>query len=276
VKLRDRVALVTGAGSGIGRATALLFAEEGATVVVNDLTLEAAQKTVTEMPAGAPAAHAVAADVSRSDQVRAMFADVEERFGRLDVLVNNAGIGEVGDRERFAELGRRVERYVEDHMAGKQAHLDITVEMPDEQWTRMIEVNLNGVFYCMREALKLMARQGSGSIVNLSSVSGLGGQFFSPHYSAAKAGVLGLTKAVAQEVATRGIRVNAICPGLIDTPMSQSVSQMLNRLVEMRIPLGRKGDPREVAQVALFLASDASSYLTGQWISPNGGLYIAP
>jgi len=157
---------------------------------------------------------------------------------------------------------------------GIRTHLDVTQEMTDEAWHRMIAVHLNGTFFCTREALRLMSRQDQGAIINMSSVAAWGIEAV-PHYSAAKAGILGFTRAVAREVGSRKIRVNAICPGYIDTPMTQPMSDLMRKAVVARTPLGRYADPDEVAQAALFLASDDSSFFTGQWLSPNGGLLIA-
>jgi 3-oxoacyl-[acyl-carrier protein] reductase len=155
-----------------------------------------------------------------------------------------------------------------------QTHWDVTENMSDEAWHRVIGVHLHGTFYCTREALKLMSRQNSGAIVNLSSVAALMGLETVPHYSAAKGGILAFTRAVAREVASRNIRVNAICPGYIDTPMTASISELGRKMVLGRTPMGRVGEPREIAATALFLASDESSFFTGQWLSPNGGLFI--
>ena len=243
MKLEGRTALVTGAGSGIGRAVALGFAREGARVVVNDVSEEGARETVTQIEGSA---HAVVADVGRSDQVKRMFAEVEERFGGLDVLVNNAGI-EDGARD--------------------------TVGIGDEAWERMLAVHLSGSFYCTRSAIPLMARHARGSIVNISSVAALmGGGMV--HYSAAKAGVLGLTRAVAADVGPLGIRVNAICPGYIETPMTRRGRPAHAERVAGSVPLRRVGQPEDVASTALFLASDDSAYFTGQWLSPNGGMVM--
>ena len=275
MKLKDRVAVVTGGGSGIGRATALLFAEEGARVAVNDLHLAAAEKTVQEMGAAGAQACALAADVSDSGQVRAMFAAIERRYGTLDILVNNAGIA-VGPGEDLDERRRRSDARIMEMVTGQdvQTHWDVTQEMSDEAWHRVIGVHLNGTFFCTREALRLMSRQNRGAIVNLSSVAALMGLEQVPHYSAAKGGILAFTRAVAREVGSRGIRVNAICPGYIDTPMTQAISPLAKRALLSRTPLGRLAEPREVAATALFLVSDDSAFYTGQWLSPNGGLFI--
>jgi 3-oxoacyl-[acyl-carrier protein] reductase len=149
----------------------------------------------------------------------------------------------------------------------------LTPHMSDAGWTRMLEIHLNGAFFCARAAVKAMLEQGSGSIINISSIAGLAGM--GPiHYSTAKAGLLGFTRALAREVGGRGIRVNAICPGAIDTPMSANVPEPLLKVMIAATPLGRMGAPEEIAAAALFLASDESSYFTGQWLSPNGGIFI--
>jgi 3-oxoacyl-[acyl-carrier protein] reductase len=272
MRLEDRVAVVTGGGSGIGRAIALRFAQEGARVVVNDLTRDAAQKTVDEL--GASGGRAIAADVSDSAQVKAMFAEVERAYGgRLDILVNNAGIaGRGADRERIARLA---EARVAETLAGEiTSHWDITENMTDEAWHRMIGVHLNGTFFCTREALKLMSRANRGSIINMSSVAALTGLDLVPHYSAAKGGILSLTRALARELGSRNIRVNAICPGYINTPMTSGMSELMQKVILSRTPLGRWGEPEEIAATAAFLASDDASFYTGQWLSPNGGLVI--
>jgi 3-oxoacyl-[acyl-carrier protein] reductase len=232
---------------------------------------------VEALGAARSGARAIQADVADSGEVKAMFAEVEREFGSLDVLVNNAGIGTAGlstaDRDRLRE---RADTRIMEMLGGQgiQTHWDITQTMTDETWHRMIAVHLNGTFFCTREALRLMSRRDQGVIINLSSVAGLMGLENVPHYSAAKAGILGFTRAVAREVGSRKIRVNAICPGFIDTPMTQPMSDLMRKAVIGRTPLGRYAEPGEVAQTALFLASDDSSFFTGQWLSPNGGLFI--
>ena len=274
MKLRDRIALVTGGGSGLGRAISLLFAEEGAHVVVNELRLETAEQTVASMkgPAGG---RAIQADVADSPQVKAMFATIERELGTLDILVNNAGIA-FGPGDDRAEVNRKSEALIMDLLSGQggQTHLDVTQNLSDESWRRMLAVHLDGTFYCTREALRLMSRKNRGAIVNLSSVAALTGLEVVPHYSAAKGAILAFTRAVARDVASRGIRVNAICPGYIDTPMTERMSPLIRTAVIARTPLRRTGEPHEVAATALFLASDDSSFFTGQWLSPNGGLFI--
>ncbi len=274
MKLTDRVALVTGGGSGLGRAIALLFAEEGARVVVNDVRLDVAEKTVSEMkgPAGG---RAIQADVAESAQVKAMFATIERELGALDILVNNAGIA-VGPGDDRPGISRKSEARIMEMVSGQgaQTHLDVTQNLSDESWRRMLAVHLDGTFFCTREAVRLMSQRNRGAIINLSSVAALMGLEAAPHYAAAKGGILAFTRAVARDVASRGIRVNAICPGYIDTPMTEPMSPLIRAAVIARTPLGRTGDPREVAATALFLACDDSSFFTGQWLSPNGGLFI--
>lgn len=263
-QLNDRIALVTGGASGIGLAVARLFASEGASVLVNDI---------------APchwdgATRVFQADVADSGQVGAMFREIDERWNRLDVLVNCAGFAESADR--WKELNRKKEaRLRESHQGSEpQTHWDVTINMDDELWHRMIRVHLDGTFFCMRGALPLMDLQSKGSIVNVSSTAALTGLPEAPHYSAAKAGVIGLTKAVAQEVGSRGIRVNVICPGFVETAMTDPISAQVKQASLSQIPLARWAKPEEIAQTALFLASDASSYLTGQILSPNGGSFM--
>jgi 3-oxoacyl-[acyl-carrier protein] reductase len=274
MKLKDRIALVTGGGSGLGRAISLLFAEEGAHVIVNELWLETAEQTVASMkgPAGG---RAIQADVSDSAQVKAMFTTIEREVGGLDILVNNAGIA-FGPGDDRAEVNRKSEALIMELLSGQggQTHLDVTQNLSDESWRRMLAVHVDGTFYCTREALKLMSRKNRGAIVNLSSVAALTGLEVVPHYSAAKGAILAFTRAVAKDVASRGIRVNAICPGYIDTPMTERMSPLIRTAVIARTPLRRTGEPHEVAATALFLVSDDSSFFTGQWLSPNGGLFI--
>jgi 3-oxoacyl-[acyl-carrier protein] reductase len=273
VRLRDRIALVTGGGSGIGRAIARRFAEEGARVVVNDVRQDAAEQVARELSGGQGLA--IRADVSDSAQVRGMFAQVERVMGGLDVLVNNAGIATTGTGDTRT-IREKTDARIMEIVSGQgvQTHLDVTQHMTDEAWHRMIGVHLDGTFFCTREALRLMSPRNRGAIINLSSVAALTGLESVPHYSAAKGGILALTRAVAREVGSRGIRVNAICPGYIDTPMTAPMSELVRRAVLSRTPLGRWGLPEEVAATAVFLASDEASFVTGQWISPNGGLFI--
>ena len=263
-RLPNKVALVTGGASGIGKATSLLFAREGATVVVSDIDEAAAKRTVAEL-AGPGAA--IATDVSKVDQVESLFAEIENRYGRLDVVVTSAGIAE-SSPARMEAFNRMAEA-----KAAGGAHIDITREMPDADWHRVIDINLNGTFYCVRAALRPMSRQNGGSIVCISSIAGLMGGIAGAHYSASKAGVLGLVKSVGIECGSRNIRINAICPGAIDTPLAAPISPLVKQMMVMQTPLQRIGRAEEVAYTALFLASDESSFYTAQWLSPNGGFF---
>jgi 3-oxoacyl-[acyl-carrier protein] reductase len=274
-KLEGRVALVTGAGSGIGRAIAERFAVEGARVAVNDLTVERAAATARDLPGGEDAHLALGADVSDPERVREMFVQVRERYDHLDVLVNNAGIGEGAPGEVDA-VNRTAEELVAAMRSGSPptARFDFTRHVTDDSWARMVGVVLSGTFYCTREALQLMMPREQGSIVNISSAGALTGQPVFTHYSAAKAGVIGLTMAVASEAGPFGIRVNAIAPGSIATPLTATLSPAFVGALLAQAPLGRQGRPEEIASTALFLASDDSSYVTGQTLSPNGGVVM--
>lgn len=267
MKLQGKLVLVTGGGSGIGRAICGTFHREGAAVFVNDISRERAESTTTEL--GLPPDRAFPADVSRSREVAAMFG----RLPNLDILVNNAGIAEPD--ERWEELNRRAEARLEEleHTGRPETHWDVTTEMDDETWRRMMAVHLDGTFFCTREALKRMTPKGRGVIINLSSTGALAGLADARHYAAAKAGVLGFTRSVALEVAASGIRVNAIAPGFTETPMTSRISDRVRLARTASIPMGRWASPSEIAAVALFLASDDSSYLTGQCLSPNGGSF---
>ena len=271
MKLQGRIALVTGAGSGLGREIALTFAREGARVAVNDVRRETAEAVGEEIRRAGGESLAWRADVADSVEVAAMFAELVERWGRLDILVNNAGIAVMSDevKAKSAEL-------VQQTLGGQRPAESIgaTRTMTDAQWRRTLAIHLDGTFCCTREALKIMEPQRSGKIINMASIAGLLGLAIAPDYSAAKAGIIGFTKAVAREVAACGIHVNAIAPGFVDTPLLDALDETMKMMVTMQTPLGRLGTPREVAAVALHLASDESSFTIGQVISPNGGLYI--
>ncbi len=274
MKLKGKVALITGAGSGIGRAIAHRFSEEGAKVVVNDLKLAAAKKTLGELKKGRGLA--VAADVSDSAAVRRMFAKVDKELGRLDILVNNAGIA-VSNPDDYERLNELSDARIEEMMSGVGINTPwaITENLTDEDWHKMIDVHLTGTFYCAREALRRMSASGrGGTIINMSSIAGLGGLENVPHYCAAKAGILGFTRAVAREVGSQNIRVNAICPGFIDTAMTSQLNDVMKGMITAQTPLARWGTADDVAGAAVFLASEDSSFLTGQWISPNGGILM--
>ncbi|HEX6312565.1 MAG TPA: SDR family oxidoreductase [Acidimicrobiia bacterium] len=275
MRLRDRIALITGAGSGIGASTAALFAAEGATVIVNDMSRPAADATAAALPRSEAGHWAVAADVSSSTEVQAMLDDVRERHGRLDVLVNNAGISE-GAPGETARVNANATAVLANVMGGgpRDVHWDITPHITDDSWSRMLAVHLSGTFFCCRAAIPLMQAAGGGAIVNLSSAGALLGQPGVPHYAAAKAGILGLTRSLAGELGSRGIRVNALCPGTIDTPMTKDIDEAVRIMIAATAPISRLADPGEVAAAALFLACDESSFFTGQTLEPNGGIHM--
>ena len=268
-KLSGRVAVVTGGGSGIGRAIARRFAAEGARVAVADIAREGAERVAAEIRETGGGAIAVPTDVADSAQVDALFARVVKEWKTVDILSNNAGIGELSPalRSRLEEAATGM------FAGGPRRSLGVTSRMDDAEWRRMVEIHLFGTFYCTRAALRIMEEGGGGAIVNMASVAGLAGIPGSAHYGAAKAGIIGFTKSVALEVGGGNIRVNAIAPGWIDTPMTADAPPMLQQMVLMRTPLGRTGSPDDIAAVALFLVSDESSFVTGQVVSPNGGLY---
>jgi 3-oxoacyl-[acyl-carrier protein] reductase len=265
--LAGRVAVVTGGASGIGRAIARRFATEGAKVAVADRNADGASGVAAEITRAGGEAMAVMVDVADSAQVDELFSRVLAAWKTIDILSNNAGIGELSP-----ELRTRLEQAAVGLLGGQRRAFGVTSHMSDAEWRRMLEIHLFGTFYCSRAALRVMEERGRGAIVNMASVAGLQGLPGLPHYSAAKAGIIGFTKALAGEVGPGDIRVNAIAPGLIDTPMTADMEPMRRQFVIMRTPLGRSAEPEEVAAVALFLVSDESSFITGQVLSPNGGL----
>jgi len=276
MKLEGKAALVTGGGSGIGRAICLAFAREGAKVAVNDIRADAIDETVRAMGEGGARALPVVADVADSSAVRKMFASILARFGTLDILVNNAGIGEVSGQGEIERMNRIAEAQVREMMAGGpiRTRWEVTQTMDDGVFERMLRVHLFGTFYCTREALKVMESKGSGRVVNMSSVAGTSGLEGSPHYSAAKAGILGFTRSVAREVGVAGVTVNAIAPGYIETPMTEPLSPVVKQMWTMNTPLKKAGKPEDIAAAALYLASEDGRFVTGQVISPNGGWWM--
>jgi 3-oxoacyl-[acyl-carrier protein] reductase len=276
-ELDGKIAFVTGAGSGLGREIALTLARAGARVAVNDLRPGAAAAAHEELSAhgAALACGPLDGDVADPARVRGWFEVLARASGgRLDVLVNNAGHADTDP-----ETQTRMARQVEELGAGRRplTPLDTTRRMTDERWSRMLAVHLTGTFLCTREALGLMVPHHSGRIINMASIAGTTGIAGAAHYSAAKAGIIGFTKAVAREVGLQGILVNAIAPGYIDTPLLDVLGEqraVQSALIAMQTVVGRLGDPREVAETALFLAGPGASYFTGQVLSPNGGLVI--
>ena len=244
-KLQDKVAIVTGASRGIGRATALALATEGAKVVINYArNSEAAEAVVAEITQAGGEAIAISADVSQAEAVDEMVKQTKAKFGRIDILVNNAGI----------------------------TRDTLMLRMKLEDWQAVINLNLTGVFLCCKAVSKLMLKQRSGRIINISSVAGVMGNPGQANYSAAKAGVIGLTKTLAKEFASRGVTVNAVAPGFIETDMTEGLQA---EEILKAIPLNRYGKPEEIADMIRFLAADtASNYITGQVFNVDGGMVI--
>ena len=244
-KLSGKTALVTGASRGIGRAIALRLAAEGASVAVNYNGSEAkAAEVVEQIRAAGGTAFAVQANVADASSVAAMFETVLKEFGNLDILVNNAGITSDG----------------------------LLIGMKEEQFDRVVDTNLKGAYLCMQLAAKRMIRQRSGRIISISSYSGIHGNAGQANYSASKAGVIGLTKSAARELGSRGITVNAIAPGYIDTDMTSVLSDKVKEAILAEIPLKRIGTPEDIAAAAAFLAGDDASYITGQVLEVGGGM----
>jgi 3-oxoacyl-[acyl-carrier protein] reductase len=271
-RLRGKLALVTGGGSGLGEAICRRFAQEGAEVVVNDLRGEEA-KRVAEAVGGRP----LPFDVTDSAAVDAAFDQLGRTFGRLDVLVNNAGISPQHSEEEWQARADATLQQVAGIQAGGpvSTFVDSTVNLSDEQWHRMLAVHLDGTFFCTRAGLRLMNEQGSGAIVNMGSIMGTSGGAGAADYCAAKAAILGFTRSVAREVVLRGIRVNALAPGYIDTPLLDPLPEALKAMIALQTPMLRMGEPDDIAWAAVYLASDEAKFVTGQVLSPNGGWHMS-
>lgn len=243
--LTDKIALVTGASRGIGRAVAKRLAAQGAYVYVNYVGSEqAAQETVDAIVRDGGKAEAVQCNVADFKQCQDLIAEIIKKSGRLDILVNNAGITKDG----------------------------LLMKMSEEDFDQVMDINLKGTFHTIRHASRYMLKQKSGRIINLTSVSGVLGNAGQANYSASKAGVIGLTKSAARELASRGICVNAVAPGYVKTDMTRVLSDQVKEQMLAQIPLGRAASPEEIAEVVLFLASEQSAYMTGQVLHVDGGM----
>ena len=246
MKLQGKVALITGGAQGIGKAIALLFAREGAAVVVADINLEKARETCREIESLGRGTLAVGGNVADAKEAETMVQEAIKQFGRLDILVNNAGV----TRDQ------------------------ILLRMKEEDWDLVMAVNLKGAFQCTKAALRPFLKQKSGKVVNIASVTGQMGNAGQANYAASKAGLIGFTKSIAREYASRNIQVNAVAPGFIDTAMSQAIPQKDREILIRQIPLERLGTSEDVAEAVLFLASRAADYITGQVLNVNGGMHM--
>ncbi|EGS35524.1 MULTISPECIES: 3-oxoacyl-[acyl-carrier-protein] reductase [unclassified Veillonella] len=247
MNLTGKVALVTGASRGIGQATAIELAKAGADVVVNFIGNEAvAQETVEKIEALGRKAIKIKANVGDADDVQAMVDEAIATFGHIDILVNNAGITRDG----------------------------LLIRMKDSDWDEVLNINLKGVYLVTKAVAKLMVKQRAGRIINMTSVSGVTGNVGQANYAAAKAGVIGFTKTCAKELAARGITVNAVAPGFIETAMTDVLPEKIKEGIAATVPFGRMGQPEEIASVVTFLASDFASYITGQVLNVDGGMVM--
>ena len=271
-RLKNKVALITGGSRGLGASIAKHFFNEGAKIILCDIDIKKANEIANELNG-----KAYFMDVSDSKNVEDIFSNIKSEFNQLDILVNNAGINGFENRQDLLDDRMKVNNLQNKEFSetGKiNSHFNVTVSMTDDDWHKMIAVHLNGTFFCTREALKIMNNQESGSIINMGSVLGTTGGPSSPHYSAAKAGILGFTRATARELASRNIRVNAIAPGYIDTDMTSSLGDV-KKIVKSATPMKRVGVVEDIAWAAVYLASQESKFVTGQTISPNGGFVMS-
>lgn len=247
MNLTGKVALVTGASRGIGQAAAIELAKAGADIIVNFIGNEAvAQETVEAIESLGRKAIKIKANVGDADDVQAMVDEAHATFGHIDILVNNAGITRDG----------------------------LLIRMKDSDWDEVLNINLKGVYLVTKAVAKLMVKQRAGRIINMTSVSGVTGNVGQANYAAAKAGVIGFTKTCAKELAARGITVNAIAPGFIETAMTDVLPEKIKEGIAATVPLGRMGQPEEIAGVVTFLASDFASYITGQVLNVDGGMVM--
>ena len=252
MRMKDKVVLVTGGAAGIGKATALRFAEEGAKVVICDVNEEVGQATASELGEGA-AFYKV--NVASREEVQKWVDDAVARFGRIDVLVNNAGVLRDGQLIKFKDG-------------------ELVGQMSEENFDLVISVNLKGVFNCTQAVAPVMAKQGGGVILNATSIVGLDGNFGQTNYVATKSGVVGMTKVWSRELGKFGIRVNAVAPGFIATEMITAMPEKVLDGMKSRTPLGRLGDPRDIANAYLFLASEEASFISGETLRVDGGIVV--
>ncbi|MFA4935731.1 MAG: 3-oxoacyl-ACP reductase FabG [Candidatus Methanoperedens sp.] len=246
MRLENKVVIITGAGSGIGKETALLFAREGAKVVVADFNEKGGEETIADIKKNGGEAFFAKLDVTNREQAKQMVKLTLEKYGKIDVLINNAGI-------------------VQDAFLSK---------MTEEQWDKVINVNLKGVFNCSQAVVEVMMNQGNGVIINTSSIVGLNGNVGQVNYAATKAGLIGMTKTLAKELGKKGIRVNAVAPGFIATPMTSNVPEKILEMMKEKTPLRRLGEPKDVAYAYLYLASDEANFVNGAVLCVDGGLII--
>ena len=243
--LKDKVALVTGASRGIGREIAQTLAAYGASVIVNyNGSKDRADEVVEMISAAGGKAIAVKADVAKAEEIARLFEEAQAAFGRIDILVNNAGI----------------------------TRDNLILKMSEEEYDTVLDTNLKGAFLCMKHAAKIMLRQKNGRIINISSISGIAGNAGQANYCAAKAGLIGLTKSLAKELGSRGITVNAVAPGFIETEITEKLSEQVKEGMLAQIPLKRAGSVKDIAEAVAFLASERAAYITGQTLSVNGGM----
>ena len=271
-RLNGKTAVITGGAKGLGRSIAEKFYEEGCEIIICDILSTEAHKVAKNLKG-----KSFELDVSDSKQVSSIFNDINNLYDKIDILINNAGINGFENRpdiieERININKAQIREYSENKTIN--THFDVTVNMSDFDWFKMINTHLSGTFFCTREALKIMNKSNSGSIINMGSVLGTTGGPSSPHYSAAKGGILAYTRALARELASRNIRVNAIAPGYIDTDMTNNLGYVKD-IVKSQTPMKKFGVAEDIAWAAVYLASDEAKFMTGQTISPNGGFVMS-
>ena len=271
-RLNGKIAVITGGAKGLGQSIAEKFYEEGCEIIICDLLASEANKVAKNLKG-----KSFELDVSDSKQVSYIFNNINKLYDKIDILVNNAGINGFENRPDIIEERNKVNKaQIREYSENKtiDTHFDVTVNMTDFDWFKMINTHLSGTFFCTREALKIMNKYNSGSIINMGSVLGTTGGPSSPHYSAAKGGILGYTRALARELSSRNIRVNSIAPGYIDTDMTNNLG-FVKDIVKSQTPMKKFGDADDIAWAAVYLASDEAKFMTGQTISPNGGFVMS-